>query len=128
MQLSPKIQAEDLYDFFSTVGKVNEVKIIYDKYQRRSKGIEKRGNIQNSKIFQKFSKNFQKIFFFWTFFRFCTYENFDEEFLKFTERTVRVKFCARNLKIRNEGFFMQSTNRDQKWLLWQFDQIKKPKK
>jgi len=39
MQLSPKIQAEDLYDFFSTVGKVNEVKIIYDKYQRRSKGI-----------------------------------------------------------------------------------------
>jgi len=39
MQLSIRITAQDLFDFFSTVGKVNEVKIIYEKFTRKSKGI-----------------------------------------------------------------------------------------
>lgn len=39
MQLHPKIKALDLYEFFSAVGKVNEVKIIYDKFSKKSRGI-----------------------------------------------------------------------------------------
>ena len=39
MQLHPSIKARDLYSFFGTIGKVNEVKVIYDKFSRRSRGI-----------------------------------------------------------------------------------------
>ena len=39
MQLNPKIKANDLFDFFTAVGKVNEVKIIYDKFTKKSRGI-----------------------------------------------------------------------------------------
>ena len=39
MQLSSRIRARDLEDFFSVVGKVNDVRIITDAKTRRSKGI-----------------------------------------------------------------------------------------
>ncbi|ROT60862.1 putative RNA-binding protein 39 isoform X7 [Penaeus vannamei] len=39
MQLSSRIRSRDLEDFFSVVGKVNDVRIITDAKTRRSKGI-----------------------------------------------------------------------------------------
>lgn len=39
MQLSSRIRSRDLEDFFSVVGKVNDVRIITDTKTRRSKGI-----------------------------------------------------------------------------------------
>lgn len=39
MQLSSRIKSRDLEDFFSVVGKVNDVRIITDAKTRRSKGI-----------------------------------------------------------------------------------------
>ncbi|XP_076323441.1 RNA-binding protein 39-like isoform X3 [Tachypleus tridentatus] len=39
MQLSPRIHSQDLEEFFSSVGKVRDVKIIVDTRTRRSKGI-----------------------------------------------------------------------------------------
>lgn len=38
MQLSAKLRNSELRDFFSTVGKVSDVKIIADRNSRRSKG------------------------------------------------------------------------------------------
>lgn len=39
MQLSAKLRNSELRDFFSTVGKVSDVKIIADRNSRRSKGV-----------------------------------------------------------------------------------------
>ncbi|XP_022092207.1 RNA-binding protein 39-like [Acanthaster planci] len=39
MQLSQRVRAKDLEEFFSSVGKVRDVKIISDRNSRRSKGI-----------------------------------------------------------------------------------------
>ena len=39
MQLSSRIRGRDLEEFFSVVGKVNDVRIITDAKTRRSKGI-----------------------------------------------------------------------------------------
>lgn len=39
MQLAQRIRARDLEEFFSSVGKVREVKLIQDKHSKRSKGI-----------------------------------------------------------------------------------------
>ncbi|XP_076325212.1 RNA-binding protein 39-like isoform X2 [Tachypleus tridentatus] len=39
MQLSPRIRSRDLEEFFSSVGKVRDIKIIVDTRTRRSKGI-----------------------------------------------------------------------------------------
>lgn len=39
MQLSAKLRTSDLRDFFSTAGKVSDVKIIADRNSRRSKGV-----------------------------------------------------------------------------------------
>ncbi|XP_022239701.1 RNA-binding protein 39-like isoform X2 [Limulus polyphemus] len=39
MQLSPRIHSRDLEEFFSSVGKVSDVRIIVDTRTRRSKGI-----------------------------------------------------------------------------------------
>ncbi|XP_078481253.1 RNA-binding protein 39-like [Ciona intestinalis] len=39
MQLAQRIRVRDLEEFFSSVGKVREVKLIQDKHSKRSKGI-----------------------------------------------------------------------------------------
>ena len=40
MQLAARVQSRDISDFFSVVGKVRDVRLVMDKYSRKSKGYQ----------------------------------------------------------------------------------------
>lgn len=61
MQLSAKIRARDLEDFFATVGKVRDVRLITDNKTRRSKGIAYIEFVDVTSVPQALSMSGQKV-------------------------------------------------------------------